>query len=232
MTKNKIYFVEDDLPFGSVLKSFLELNDYIVEWHSDGEEGLKKFKAGIHNLVILDVMLPHTDGFTIAEHIRSLDEGIPLIFLTAKTMKEDILKGYKTGADDYITKPFDTEVLLVKIEALLKRRTSESPHIRNSSLNIGTVQLDVLRRELTFGNTKTRLSPRECELLQLLYENKNRLVSRSEILNKLWGADDYFSGRSMDVFIARIRKCLSADENIELQSIPRSGYILLISEEI
>ena len=222
-----VYFVEDDLPFGNVLKTFLELNQYRVNWISDGSEAIKQFEANKYDIAILDVMLPGSDGFNVAQHIRSQQPTLPFVFMTAKSMKEDILKGYKTGADDYITKPFDTEVLLLKLDAILKR-VSGSGEQNEGSLTIGSIELNIPRRQLSGNNVDIRLSPRECELLHLLALNMNQFVPRTTILEKLWGDDDYFTRRSMDVFIAKLRKHLSADPNITLESVQRGGYILKI----
>ena len=231
MKNTHIFFVEDDLPFGNVLKSFFELNDYDVTWCSDGQKAIENFQPFTYELAIIDVMLPFVDGFRVAEYIRDKDSAIPLVFLTAKTMKEDILRGYKTGADDYITKPFDTEVLLMKIEAILKRgNRTASDH--KSVYKLGDYSFEPAKRELSHPVFSVRLSPRESELLELLIANLNILITRNELLKKLWGDDDYFSGRSMDVFITRLRKYLKHDETIELQSIPRSGYILVHNKSL
>ena len=228
--KTRIFFVEDDLPFGGVLKTFLELNDYVVDWITDGRKAIEMFKPETYGIAILDVMLPNADGFEVASSIRKKDVRVPMVFMTAKTMKEDMLKGYRTGADDYITKPFDTEVLLLKIEAILKRK-SNNTIVDNAWFAFGNCRFDLYSRELTCYTEVHRLSPREAELLKLLIENKNNLVSRSEVLNRLWGNDDYFNGRSMDVFIARLRKYLANDAKIEIRSIPRSGYIMQIKQD-
>ncbi|MFC0876051.1 response regulator transcription factor [Saccharicrinis sp. FJH2] len=230
MTDTKhIFFVEDDLPFGNVLKTFLELNNYRVDWFSDGKSALEGFEPAKFDLAIIDVMLPYVDGFTIATNIREQDAELPFVFLTAKSMKEDILKGYKTGADDYITKPFDTEVLLYKIDAILKRN-KVPVQTDTKEYQIGKYTFNVQLRNLVLSGEIIRLSPREAELLELLISRKNELISRAEVLNKLWGEDDYFNGRSMDVFITKLRKRLQHDPDIKIDSIPRSGYILSIRE--
>lgn len=220
-----IFFVEDDLPFGNVLKTFLELNEYEVDWLSDGEKALNAFMSDKYHIAIIDVMLPHVDGFTIAKKIRELDKTLPFVFLTAKSMKKDVLKGYKTGADDYITKPFDTEVLLYKLEAILKRNKHiERPH--KTIYSIGSYSFNTELRELCIHNKRIRISPREAELLKLLAEKKNEFISKTEILKALWGDDDYFTARSLDVFVTKLRKRLEMDSGIQIDSIPRSGYIL------
>lgn len=223
--KKNIFLVEDDLSFGAVLKSYLELNDYDVTWVDNGRFAFERFKNGEFNLCILDVMLPHTDGFTIAGQIRKTDANIPLVFLTAKTLKEDILKGYNVGADDYITKPFDTEVLLCKIKAILNRKGFEN-HSEKESYEIGIYRFFPKKRTIFYGDEQQNLSPKEAELLKLLCQNQNELLARETALRKIWGEDGYFTARSMDVFITKLRKYLSSDPNIEIKNIHGSGFIL------
>nr|WP_320020777.1 response regulator transcription factor [uncultured Draconibacterium sp.] len=228
MTKKQhIFLVEDDLSFGAVLKSYLELNDYEVTWVDDGKYAVDKFKAGSFQICILDVMLPHIDGFTIGTEIRKLDKEIPMVFLTAKTLKEDILKGYNVGADDYITKPFDTEVLLCKIQAIIKRQSTQ-PISDEFLFSIGSYEFDSKLRVIVRDGDKQKLSPKEADLLKLLCQNKNELLSRETALRKIWGEDGYFTARSMDVFITKLRKYLKGDPNIEIKNIHGSGFFLEI----
>ncbi len=224
LVQKRLFFVEDDLPFGSVLKTFLELHDYQVDWFSDGNEAIRKFNAKQYDIAILDVMLPNADGFQIAAHIRSLEAALPFVFMTAKSLKEDVLKGYKSGADDYIAKPFDTEVLLCKLEAILKRNQGLKQET-TTVLQIGKYEYNTKLRELRYGQDKKRLSPREGDLLKLLVEYKNSLLPRSLALEKLWGENDYFNGRSMDVYITKLRKYLADDPSLSINTIPRSGFI-------
>ena len=229
--KNKpsLFFAEDDLSFGSVLKSYLEINDYSVTWVDDGKYALDRFKNGSFQLCILDVMMPHVDGFTLAAQIRSVDTNIPFIFLTAKSMREDVLKGYNLGADDYITKPFDSEVLLCKIRAVLNRgKTLTVPE--KQFMEIGGYQFDYHLRQINGYDTIQNLSPKEADLLKLLLEHKNELLPRTTALLKIWGDDSYFTARSMDVFVSRLRKYFTADKRIEIKNIHGSGYIFSISE--
>ena len=226
-TKHHIFLVEDDLSFGAVLKSYLELNDYMVTWVDDGKFALDKFKGGNFHICILDVMLPHVDGFTIGKEIRKIKSEIPMVFLTAKTLKEDILRGYNVGADDYITKPFDTEVLLCKIEAILKRQHL-IPEKEETVYTIGSYQFNSKLRTITREDVKQKLSPKESDLLKLLCQNKNELLARETALRKIWGEDGYFTARSMDVFITKLRKYLSDDPNIEIRNIHGSGFMLEI----
>lgn len=220
-----IFLVEDDLSFGSVMKSYLELNDYQVTWVDDGKYALSKFRAGKYQICILDVMLPNIDGFTIGSEIRSIDKDIPMIFLTAKNLKEDILKGYQLGADDYITKPFDSEVLLCKISAIIKRQ-STGPVREEVVFTIGSYQFDSKLRQVVRENQVQKLSPKEADLLKLLCQNRNELVPREMALRKIWGDDGYFTARSMDVFVTKLRKFLSDDPAVEIRNIHGSGFML------
>ena len=220
-----IFLVEDDLSFGAVLKSYLEINDYSVTWVDDGKHALERFRNGNFHICILDVMLPNVDGFTIGKEIRSIDKDIPMVFLTAKALKEDILKGYNVGADDYITKPFDTEVLLCKINAIIKRQ-STNPVAEEFIFEIGIYQFDSKLRQIQNGENKQKLSPKESDLLKLLCQNINELLPRETALRKIWGEDGYFTARSMDVFVTKLRKYLSDDTNIEIKNIHGSGFIL------
>lgn len=217
--------MEDDLSFGAVLKSYLEINDYEVTWVDDGKFAIERFSNGSYQICILDVMLPNVDGFTIGSGIRKLNKEIPLVFLTAKTLKEDILKGYNLGADDYITKPFDTEVLLAKIQAIIKRQ-SVQPVENVTVFTIGSYEFDSKLRSISRDGEKQKLSPKEADLLKLLCENKNELLSRDTALNKIWGEDGYFTARSMDVFITKLRKYLKDDSSIEIKNIHGSGFLL------
>lgn len=220
-----IFLVEDDLSFGAVLKSYLEINEYEVTWVDDGKYALNKFNDGSFHICILDVMLPNIDGFTIGAEIRKIDKEIPMVFLTAKSLKEDILTGYNVGADDYITKPFDTEVLLCKIQAIIKRQTTH-PTIDEVVFTIGSFQFDSKLRTLIRNGVKQKLSPKESDLLKLLCQNKNELLPRETALRKIWGEDGYFTARSMDVFITKLRKYLADDPNIEIKNVHGSGFLL------
>lgn len=223
--KQHIFLVEDDLSFGAVLKSYLEINDYEVSWTDDGKYALERFRNGNYHICILDVMLPNVDGFTLGSEIRKINKDIPMVFLTAKSMKEDILKGYNLGADDYITKPFDTEVLLAKIQAIIKRQSVQAVQEENI-FQIGSYEFDAKLRNISRNGEKQKLSPKEADLLKLLCLNKNELLSRDTALNKIWGEDGYFTARSMDVFITKLRKYLKDDPNIEIKNIHGSGFLL------
>ena len=225
----KIFLVEDDLSFGSVLKSYLEINDYSVEWVDDGKYALEHFRKGIFDICILDIMLPHVDGFTIATEIRKINSVVPIIFLTAKKLKEDVLKGYGAGGDDYVTKPFDTEILLAKIRAIMARRDFQSG-IRDI-FEIGKFVFNSKLRTLTSGDDEKKLSPKEAQLLELLAVNPNAFISREMALKKIWGADDYFTARSMDVYITKLRKFLSEDPKLNIKNIHGAGFQLIITED-
>ena len=206
--KYKILLCEDDTNLGMVLKNYLELNDYEVILERDGRLGLAAFQREKFDICLLDVMMPHVDGFTLAEEIRDVDPDIPLFFLSAKTMKEDIIQGYKLGADDFITKPFDSEVLLMKIKAILKRNEEENRISDNIEFDLGVYHFNPKLRELSHQGKTQTLSPKENELLKMLAEHKNDLLPRERALKKIWGSDTYFNGRSMDVYIAKLRKYL------------------------
>ena len=228
--KSKVLLVEDDSNFGNVLKNYLELNDFDVTLERDGRLGLAAFQREKFDICLLDVMMPHVDGFTLAEEIRDIDPDIPLFFLSAKTMKEDILTGYKLGADDYITKPFDSEVLLMKIKAILKRNEETKSETENKEFDLGIFHFNPKLRELSAnGNTHT-LSPKENELLRMLCEYKNDLLPRETALKRIWGSDTYFNGRSMDVYIAKLRKYLKEDGKVEIVNIHGNGFRLVVSE--
>jgi two-component system, OmpR family, response regulator len=225
--KNKILLCEDDANLGMVLKNYLELNEYDVTLERDGRLGLAAFQREKFDICLLDVMMPNMDGFTLAEEIRDVDPDIPLFFLSAKTMKDDIIQGYKLGADDYITKPFDSEVLLLKIKAILKRNEEENRVNDNVEFDLGRYHFNPKLRELKHDDMTQTLSPKENELLKMLAEHKNDLLPRERALKKIWGSDTYFNGRSMDVYIAKLRKYLKDDTNIEIVNIHGNGFRLV-----
>lgn len=229
--KNKVLLVEDDTNFGQVLKNYLELNDFVVELARDGILGLAAFRREKFDICLLDVMMPNMDGFTLAEEIRNVDPDVPLFFLSAKSMKEDILNGYKLGADDYITKPFDSEILLQKIKAVLKRNQEqqEKQHAQ-IEFQIGIYHFNSKLRTLEHNGESHTLSPKENELLTMLAEYRNDLLPREAALKRIWGSDTYFNGRSMDVYIAKLRKYLKDDENVEIVNIHGNGFRLVAPE--
>ncbi|PCI12038.1 MAG: DNA-binding response regulator [Flavobacteriaceae bacterium] len=231
MENKRILLVEDDPNFGTVLKDYLMLNDYIVTHAKDGLEGLIMFKNNDFDMCILDVMMPRKDGFTLAKDIRGTNSDIPIIFLTAKTMKEDVLKGYQAGADDYLNKPFDSEVLLYKMKAILQRKEADKTVEEDVfEFTIGKFHLNSKLRHLTFDGQETiKLSPKESKLLKMLAVHKNDLMPRELALTKIWRDDNYFTSRSMDVYIAKLRKYLKLDENVEILNIHGEGFRLIES---
>ena len=230
MGSKQILLVEDDPNFGTVLKDYLALNDYNVTHAKDGIEGLIMFKNSDYDLCILDVMMPRKDGFSLAQDIRVTNKEIPIIFLTAKTLKEDVLRGYQVGADDYLNKPFDSEVLLHKIKAILQRKenvtTTDSEQFE---FNIGKFFFNSKLRHLSIGENgePQKLSPKESKLLRMLAIHKNDLMPRELALTKIWRDDNYFTSRSMDVYIAKLRKYLKLDENVEILNIHGEGFRLV-----
>lgn len=228
--KHKILLCEDDQNLGLVLKNYLELNDYDVTLERDGRLGLAAFQREKFELCLLDVMMPNMDGFKLAEEIRDINPDIPLFFLSAKTMKEDIIQGYKLGADDYITKPFDSEVLMLKIKAILKRNDDLNKDAANVEFDLGSYHFNPKLRELTIAGKTQTLSPKENELLKMLAEYKNDLLPRENALKRIWGSDTYFNGRSMDVYIAKLRKYLKEDPQIEIVNIHGNGFRLVVNE--
>ncbi|WP_136666840.1 response regulator transcription factor [Flavobacterium sp. H122] len=231
-TAKKILLVEDDPNFGSILRDYLTMNDFEVTLAKNGMEGFEKFKKDEYDLCILDVMMPYKDGFTLAKEIREKNKEVPLIFLTAKTMKEDVLKGYKVGADDYLNKPFDSEVLLMKIKAIIQRKASEiKADTAKFEFEIGKFHLNSKLRFLTFpGDEPVKLSPKENELLKMLALHENDLMPRELALTKIWRDDNYFTSRSMDVYIAKLRKYLKQDENVEILNIHGEGFRLVVKK--
>ena len=232
-TSGKILLVEDDQNFGDVLRSYLEMNDYDVTLANDGIKGLERYNSSKYDLCILDVMMPRKDGFTVAKEIREKDTDTPIIFLTAKTLKEDVLKGFKIGADDYITKPFNSEELLFRIQAILKRTMQqEDPKEEVREFLFSKYHFNYPLRILTFNKggedeQKFKLSPKEAQLLRLFALKINDVLTRNESLTKIWGEDNYFTARSMDVFVTKLRKYLSHDDNLEIVNIHGNGFQLL-----
>ncbi|RMG88320.1 MAG: DNA-binding response regulator [Bacteroidetes bacterium] len=235
--KSAILLVEDDQNFGDVLRSYLEMHDYDVTLATDGMAGLEAFKKKDFDLCIFDVMMPKKDGFTLGEEIRKIDPDVPIVFLTAKSLKEDVLHGFKIGADDYITKPFNSEELLYRINAILKRsQPKPDPREEIKDFHIGKYHFHYPTRILTFKpgtpeEQKMKLSPKEAQLLRLFAIHLNEVLSRSEALTKIWEEDNYFTARSMDVFVTKLRKYLKLDDQLEIVNIHGNGFQLLVKEE-
>jgi DNA-binding response OmpR family regulator len=230
MESKKILLVEDDPNFGSIMKSYLEMNDYKVTLKVDGKQGLAAFKTQPYDICILDVMMPEMDGFTLAREIKKVNSRVPFIFLTAKSLKSDMLEGFKTGADDYITKPFDSEVLLYKIAAILKRKSPSDSESDVTEFPVGKFIFHYILRTLNINGQTQTLSPKEAQLLKMLCTVKDGILIRKNALETIWGSDNYFNGRSMDVFIARLRKYLKADPAIEILNIHGNGFRMIINK--
>lgn len=230
--QKKILIVEDDFNFGNILKDYLILNDYFVVLAKNGIEGMEKFQKENFDLCILDVMMPFKDGFTLGKEIREKNETIPLFFLSAKTLKEDVLRGFKIGADDYLTKPFDSEVLLAKIKAILNRKNFFNvPESDVYEFEIGKFKFNSKLRFLTYCEEESvKLSPKENQLLRLLVLHVNDLLPRELALNKIWRDDNYFTSRSMDVYIAKLRKYLKTDAKVEILNIHGEGFRLVVGQ--
>jgi DNA-binding response OmpR family regulator len=230
--KLKILLVEDDENLGFVIKDNLEDNGYLVKLDTDGKSAWESFRREDFHLCIFDVMLPLKDGFTLAEEVRRQNQDVPIVFLTAKAMKEDRIKGFRIGGDDYITKPFSIEELLLRLEVIVKRSQKSNAKSTNGDVYmIGKYQFDFKNLILSIDNQRKDLTIKEAELLKLLYINKNQVLERDSILNIIWKNDDYFTGRSLDVFISRLRKYLKQDKNIEIANIHSVGFRMVVVEE-
>lgn len=221
--KLHILLAEDDESFGNILRDYLSLNNYQVELCRDGQQALEKFRAHDFDLIVSDVMMPIKDGFSFVNDLRKINKLVPVIYLTARNQKEDIIKGYKSGADDYVTKPFDSEVLLLKIAAVLQRSQQNRSAVQPDVFTFGKFVFNPSARSLEHNGKAERLSPRESELLNMLLIHQGQIVDRSTILNTIWGDDSYFNNRSLDVYITKLRKRLQADEKIVIESLYGSG---------
>jgi len=227
--QTKILLVEDEHNFGTILRDFLAMNGLKVTLCENGEIGLSVFKSEPFDLCIIDVMMPKKDGFTLVNEIKEINKNVPIIFLTARTLRDDIIKGYKTGANDYITKPFDSEVLLYKIKALLNRNNNSLLEIIET-FEISGFHFNSKLRSLKHKDQEVKLSPKESALLKMLCEFKNDVLPREKALKEIWKNDTYFTARSMDVYIAKLRKYLSSDLNIEIKNLHGNGYSLQTKE--
>ncbi|WP_435263250.1 response regulator transcription factor [Tenacibaculum sp. nBUS_03] len=228
--KHHILLVEDDIDFGNILKQYLEITGYYVTWCKNGEEALNNIETNIFNICVLDVMMPKMDGFTLAENIIKLFPELPFVFLTARKLKDDKLKGLRLGADDYIVKPFEADELVLRLHNILKRTsTKEVTKDIESKILIGSYTFNTQRLELTFNDSTQKLTEKETELILFLFSHKNQLLKREEILNAVWKNDDFFSGRSMDVFISRLRKYFKEDPSISIESSRGIGLEFKIS---
>ena len=224
MNKVKVLLAEDEASLGMIVKESLETRDFEVFHAENGNEALEIYKAQQPDILVLDVMMPKKDGFTLAQEIREENKSIPIIFLTAKSQTSDVLEGFHKGGNDYLKKPFSMEELIVRIKALLNRVTLQH---NVEALKIGNFTFNFTKQTLHYQDTSEQLTHREAELLFYLFEKKNNILDRSFILNKLWGNDDFFNARSMDVFISKLRKKLKKDENIQILNVRGFGYKLI-----
>jgi two-component system, OmpR family, response regulator len=230
--KQRILLLEDDPNLGFVLQEHLEMNGFDVTLKTNGEEGLRATSHKRHDLCLVDVMMPKKDGFTFVREFRASGGNTPVIFLTAKSMKEDRIEGFKAGADDYVTKPFSMEELLLRIQAVLRRSTAmKSVEPAGGSYQLGKYSFDVGRHTLSLGKKVTVLTDKESQVLALLCGSKNKLVPRRDMLLQAWNDDSYFNGRSLDVYISKIRKLLASDKRLEIRNVHGKGYRLVESGE-
>ena len=230
MEKTRILLCEDDENLGMLLREYLQAKGYNVTLAPDGEAGYQHFSNEKFDLCILDVMMPKKDGFTLAQDIRKVNTVIPIVFLTAKSLKDDVLEGFRIGADDYITKPFSMEEMLLRIEAIM-RRISGKKNKNGSEYQLGNMTFDTQKQTLVTENGTTKLTTKESELLALLVQNANSILERTYALKTIWVEDNYFNARSMDVYITKLRKLLKNDPNVEIINIHGKGYKLVIPEQ-
>jgi DNA-binding response OmpR family regulator len=224
MSKTKILYVEDELFLAKIVRESLETRGFEVTMESDGAKVLEVFRKTKPDICILDIMLPNKDGFAIADEIRELDDEVPIIFLTAKTQTDDVVKGFTLGGNDYIRKPFSMEELIVRVQHLLRNRQEGVSRINGGAVTMGKYTFQVSRQTLNNGTEERKLSYRESELLKTLYENREKIIDRKEILNLLWGNDSFFNSRNLDVYITRLRGYLKEDPSIEIITIKGIGY--------
>jgi len=230
-SKGRILLVEDDKNLGIVISDLLDMSNYQVVHKQNGQDGLHEFLKGSYDLVLLDVMLPLIDGFTVAEEIRKHNCEVPIVFMTARTMKEDRIKGFRIGADDFITKPFSTEEFKLRINAILRRVNNRPENsVKSARYQLGKYTFDFPDHLLYSESGQKRLTRREAELLHLLCLNKNQILRRDVALKTIWGEDDYFMGRSMDVYIAKLRKLLSEDPAVAIVNIHNTGFKLEVKD--
>ena len=224
--KIRILLVEDDSNLGYILKEYLQMYGFEVTWEKDGETGLKSFDQHAYDLCILDVMMPKMDGFSLGERLKSKRPKMPLIFLTAKALKIDKLKGFKIGADDYIVKPVDEEELIARINAIIKRSGLVEVEPEETTFRIGAYEFDYLNQSLTLDGNKQIITTKEAEVLKQLCLSKGQILDRQTTLKELWGESDYFNRRSMDVFISKLRKYLSKDPKVRITNVHGKGFVL------
>lgn len=224
MSKTKIFYVEDEVFLAKIVRESLESRDFEVIMESDGAKAVDLFKKSKPDICVLDIMLPNKDGFAIADEIRELDEEVPIIFLTAKVQTEDVVKGFSLGGNDYIRKPFSMEELIVRIQHALRNKIDNPSKISGNNFTMGKYNFQLNRQVLNDGKDDRKLSYRESELLKLLYENREKIIDRRDILNLLWGNDSFFNSRNLDVYITKLRSYLKEDPRLEIITIKGIGY--------
>jgi DNA-binding response OmpR family regulator len=229
MSKTKVFYVEDELFLARIVKESLESREFEVIMESDGVKALDLFKKSQPDICVLDIMLPKKDGFEIAGEIREINENIPIIFLTAKAQTEDVIKGFTVGGNDYIRKPFSMEELIVRIQNLLRLRQNAPKKANAESVRIGKYNFQINRQVLSNDKEQRKLSFRESELLKLLYESRDRVIDRRDILNLLWGNDSFFNSRNLDVYITKLRSYLKDDPSLEIITVKGIGYRFVVS---
>ncbi|MBC7947485.1 MAG: response regulator transcription factor [Chitinophagaceae bacterium] len=225
----KVFYVEDEQFLAKIVKESLESRGFEVVMESDGGKATDLFRSTNPDICVLDVMLPNKDGFTIADEIRSLNENVPIIFLTAKTQTEDVVKGFTVGGNDYLRKPFSMEELIVRIQNLLRNKTEGSQRLINDNVTMGKYNFQIHRQVLSTGKEDRKLSFRESELLKLLYQHRDKIIDRKEILNLLWGNDSFFNSRNLDVYITKLRSYLREDPSVEIITIKGIGYRFVVT---
>ncbi len=223
-----VLLAEDDFDFGSILKQYLEIHEYQVTWAKDGKEAWDFFTKNTFDICVFDVMMPKMDGFSLAEKVVKSNPEVPFVFLTAKKLKEDRITGLKLGADDYIVKPFEADILVLRLKNILKRTQRVQPK-KEALSQIGAYEFDSINHKLLFNGEEQRLTEKETVLIQYLYQHKNIMIKREDLLKDVWGNDDFFSGRSMDVFISRLRKYFKQDSNIAIESVRGVGLTFKIN---
>ena len=229
MSKTKVFYVEDEVFLARIVKESLESRGFEVVMESDGGKAVNTFKQAKPDICVLDVMLPNKDGFAVADEIRDLDENIPIIFLTAKTQTEDVVKGFALGGNDYVRKPFSMEELIARLQNLLRRRNDGPQKIHGDSVKMGKYTFQLNRQILNNGKEDRKLSFRESELLKLLYEHRDKVIDRKDILNLLWGNDSFFNSRNLDVYVTKLRSYLKEDPSLEIITIKGIGYRFVVS---
>jgi len=230
MENIRILLAEDDKNLGNILKAYLEAKNYPTTLCQDGKIAYDAFKRDEFDFCVLDIMMPEMDGFTLAKKIRKIDKDIPILFLSAKAMQEDRIQGFEVGADDYLTKPFSMEELLLRIKAIMRRSLASDTEGSKSEFEFGKYLFEYNRQTLTFEGNEQKLTSKEAELLRLLCENMNNVLDRTVALNKIWFDDSYFNARSMDVYITKLRKYLKGDTNVELINVHGVGFKLVVTE--